>query len=189
MSYAADQPPTSATRRRAQVVAARVHTPAPAAVRPQYQGLVTRGIALALDAALINLVAVTVGVAVALILSALGLRNDFDPIAAEGGGAAYVLWSIGYFTMFWSSTGQTPGNRLMEIRVVKADDGGVLSARRALLRFAALVLAALPLFAGFLPILVNDRRRGLHDALAGTVVVDAPRAAEAAVVTPPAARQ
>ena len=44
----------------------------------------------------------------------------------------------------------------------------------ALLRFAGLILAALPLFAGFLAILVDDRRRGVHDMLAGTVVVPAP---------------
>jgi uncharacterized RDD family membrane protein YckC len=37
-----------------------------------------------------------------------------------------------------------------------------------------LVLAVLPLFAGLLPILVDARRRGLHDMLAGTVVVAAP---------------
>ena len=53
---------------------------------------------------------------------------------------------------------------------------GVLSPRRSLLRFGALVLAALPLFAGFLPILVDDRRRGVHDMLAGTVVVAVPSA-------------
>jgi uncharacterized RDD family membrane protein YckC len=45
--------------------------------------------------------------------------------------------------------------------------------RRALLRFVGLTLAALPLFAGFLLILVDDRRRGLHDRLARTVVVEA----------------
>jgi uncharacterized RDD family membrane protein YckC len=38
-----------------------------------------------------------------------------------------------------------------------------------------LTLAALPLFAGFLLILVDDRRRGLHDRLARTVVVEDPR--------------
>jgi uncharacterized RDD family membrane protein YckC len=41
-------------------------------------------------------------------------------------------------------------------------------------RLAALVLAALPLFAGFVPILFDERRRGLQDMLAGTVVVLAP---------------
>jgi uncharacterized RDD family membrane protein YckC len=34
-----------------------------------------------------------------------------------------------------------------------------------------MVLAALPLFAGFLPVLFDDRRRGIHDMLAGSVVV------------------
>jgi uncharacterized RDD family membrane protein YckC len=35
------------------------------------------------------------------------------------------------------------------------------------------VLAALPLFAGFLTILVDERRRGLQDMIAATVVVSA----------------
>jgi uncharacterized RDD family membrane protein YckC len=39
-------------------------------------------------------------------------------------------------------------------------------------RFVGLTIAALPLFAGFLIILVDDRRRGLHDRLARTVVVE-----------------
>ena len=78
---------------------------------------------------------------------------------------------MGYFAVFWSTTGQTPGNRLMHIRVCDADDGTVLSLWRSVVRFGALVLAALPLFAGFLPVLVDDRRRGVHDMLAGTVVV------------------
>ena len=34
-----------------------------------------------------------------------------------------------------------------------------------------MVLAAIPLFAGYLLILVNDRRRGLQDLLAGSVVI------------------
>jgi uncharacterized RDD family membrane protein YckC len=34
-----------------------------------------------------------------------------------------------------------------------------------------LVLAVVPLFAGFLPVLFTARRRGLPDFLAGTVVV------------------
>jgi uncharacterized RDD family membrane protein YckC len=37
-------------------------------------------------------------------------------------------------------------------------------------RLLGIVAAALPLFAGFVPILLTPRRRGLHDLLAGTVV-------------------
>ena len=91
------------------------------------------------------------------------------------GAVVFVVWTVGYFAVFWSTTGQTPGNRLMHLRVCR-EDGAVLSPRRALVRFGALVLAALPMFAGFLPVLVDDRRRGLHDMLAGTVVVGVPEA-------------
>jgi len=62
----------------------------------------------------------------------------------------------------------------MRIRVQPAS-GGRMRPRRALLRFVGLTLAALPLFAGFLLILVDDRRRGLQDVLARTVVVEDPR--------------
>jgi RDD family protein len=33
------------------------------------------------------------------------------------GGFLFVLWTIGYFAAFWSATGETPGNRLLRIRV------------------------------------------------------------------------
>jgi uncharacterized RDD family membrane protein YckC len=60
--------------------------------------------------------------------------------------------------------------RLMSIRVERTN-GGPLSFRRAVQRLIGAVIAALPLFAGYLLILVDDRRKGLHDRLAGTVVV------------------
>jgi uncharacterized RDD family membrane protein YckC len=137
-----------------------------------YVGLVTRAIAFALDAALINVVAILTAAGAALITSIVSIPEQLRPVALVTGGALYVLWAAGYFVAFWSTTGQTPGNRVLRIRV-RAASGGTLRPRRALLRFIGLNLAALPLFAGFLPILVDDRRRGLHDRLAGTVVTDA----------------
>ena len=75
---------------------------------------------------------------------------------------------------FWATTGQTPGNRVLRIRV-RGVRRVAPAPRRALLRFVGLTLAAIPLFAGFLIILVDDRRRGLQDVLARTVVVEHPR--------------
>jgi uncharacterized RDD family membrane protein YckC len=49
-----------------------------------------------------------------------------------------------------------------------------LKPRRALIRVAGLVLATIPLFAGFLIMLWDSRRRCLQDRLARTVVVHAP---------------
>jgi uncharacterized RDD family membrane protein YckC len=172
----------------ARTVAARVHgveaEPPPLA----YEGLVTRTIAFAADAALINAAAILVGLAVGLAASVLGTPNSVDKVLLAIGGVAFAVWSAAYFVTFWSTTGQTPGNRLMQIRVCRADDGGVIRPLTALWRLIWLVLAALPLFAGLLPILVDNRRRGLQDMLAGTVVVDAPARRRAVVASPRADR-
>jgi uncharacterized RDD family membrane protein YckC len=149
-----------------------------------YVGIVTRAIAFAVDAAVIQLVAIAVAGTFALILSVLSPPDKFDSVLIVVGSAAYALWLVGYFVVFWSATGQTPGNRLLQIRVCRAVAGTAPSAGAALLRFAGLVVAALPLFAGFLPILLDDRRRGLHDMIAGTVVVPAPPALPGSVRVP-----
>jgi uncharacterized RDD family membrane protein YckC len=86
------------------------------------------------------------------------------------GGFIFFVWVVAYFVTFWATTGQTPGNRVMQIRVERAG-GGTLKPRWALVRMVGLALAAFPLFAGFLPILFNERRRGLADWMANTVVV------------------
>jgi uncharacterized RDD family membrane protein YckC len=136
-----------------------------------YEGLVTRTIAFAVDAAVINLIAIAVGAVVALAVSVLSVTDWIETALLAVGGVVYLVWTIGYFATFWSTTGQTPGDRLMQIRVCRADNGERLSAGRSVFRLACLTLAAIPLFAGFLPILFDGRRRGLHDMLAGTVVV------------------
>ena len=185
MSGLADRPPAAARAgRRAQVVATRVHGE-PAPPRLEYQGLVTRGIAFAMDAAVVNLVGVVAAAAAALIVSVLALPESLDTVLVALGAWLFLLWSAAYFVIFWSSTGQTLGNRVMRIRVVRAKDGGALRPRRALLRLIGVVLAALPLFLGFLPILISERRRGLQDVIGGTVVVGV---AEAPPAEDPASR-
>jgi uncharacterized RDD family membrane protein YckC len=138
-----------------------------------YVGLVTRAIAFAIDAGIINLVALVVGVGTGLIISVLHLPNDLRTALVALGGVVYIVWSIAYFVGFWSTTGQTPGARMMRFRVVPAE-GGTLKPRRAVVRFIGLVLAALPLLAGYLLILYDGRRRGFQDRLARTVVIEAP---------------
>jgi uncharacterized RDD family membrane protein YckC len=140
---------------------------------PDYEGLVTRAIAFALDAAIISAVTVIVGAAVGISLSVLSVPSNVENAVFALAGGACLLWSTAYFVTFWCTTGQTPGDRVLGIRVCRSD-GSSLRPARALLRLVALTLAAIPLFAGFLPILVDDRRRGVHDMIAGTVVVASP---------------
>jgi uncharacterized RDD family membrane protein YckC len=159
---------------RSAVRASLITQPQAPAATPTYEGLVTRAVAFTVDAALINLAALVVSVSVGLALSVLDPSNEIENVALAVAGVAYLLWTVSYFVTFWSTTGQTPGNRLLRIRVCRAADGEVLRPRRSLLRLGAMVLCALPLFAGFLPILLDRRRRGLHDMIAGSVAVSAP---------------
>jgi uncharacterized RDD family membrane protein YckC len=140
----------------------------------RYVGLATRAIAMVLDAAVINLIAIIAGIGASLILSLFHLPSPVKAALAAIGAVVYVLWTVGYFIVFWSTTGQTPGDRVMQFRVV-TEDGAKLKPRRALVRVAGSFLAALPLFAGFLLILFDDKRRGFQDRLAGTVVIEAPK--------------
>jgi uncharacterized RDD family membrane protein YckC len=137
----------------------------------EYAGFVTRAIAFAIDVALIDLAAAFVAIVVGLGISALEVPDVVVTIAIAIGGVAYVAWFVGYFATFWSTTGQTPGARVMGVRVVCASGSEPVRLRAAVVRLAGMVLAAIPLFAGFLLILVDDRRRGLQDRLARTVVV------------------
>jgi uncharacterized RDD family membrane protein YckC len=137
--------------------------------RPVYAGVATRAGALTVDAAA-NIVLFMAGVGIVALVGSLvgGIRPTWlvGLLLAWG----YVVLAGAYFTLFWTATGQTPGMRLFHLRVLGAD-GSSVSIGRAALRVVGLVLATIPLFAGFLPVLFTERRRGLPDYLARTVVV------------------
>ncbi len=137
--------------------------------RTVYAGIATRAVALATDAALTIVIWMSLVGLGALISTLVGtLRPEWlvGVLLASG----WTLVSGGYFVLFWSSAGQTLGMRLLRLRV-RGPTGNPPSVGRSLVRFVGLVLAIVPLFAGFLPILFTERRRGLPDFLAGTVVV------------------
>jgi uncharacterized RDD family membrane protein YckC len=135
----------------------------------RYAGIVTRGLALVVDAAVINVIAVIVAAAVTLVGSLFNSDLHLDVVGGLLAGAGWILWVAFYFGLFWTVTGQTPGNRLFGIQVVSVR-GGTIGWPAALLRFAVLVLCALPLFLGFLPVLFDPLRRGFHDRAGGTLV-------------------
>jgi uncharacterized RDD family membrane protein YckC len=135
-----------------------------------YAGLVTRTLAFAIDAVIINVVAWGTGIVIALGLSLISLPEDVRTILAAIGAVLACAWAIAYFVFFWSATGQTPGSRVMRIIVLDASTGHPVHAGRAAFRLLCLPLSAIPLCAGFLMILVDGRRRALHDRLARTVV-------------------
>jgi uncharacterized RDD family membrane protein YckC len=155
--------------------AARVHVRTGVEVRSSdYTGLVTRAIGFGIDALIIDLAAIVVVAIVALALSLFKVPARIDTALAAIGAVVFILWAVAYFVTFWSTTGQTPGARIMRFRVVAPGaPRGHIGPRRALVRLGGMILAAIPLLAGFFIVLFDDRRRGLHDRLARTVVIDA----------------
>lgn len=132
-------------------------------------GLASRTAAFAIDLALAQLVFLIVSALVGLVVALVGeLRPAwlFGAIA----GAGWVFFVGAYFACFWSLAGQTPGMRLVQLSVV-GPGGAAPGFLRAVVRFLALLVAIIPMFAGLLPILFDSRRRGLHDFVAQTAVI------------------
>ena len=135
-----------------------------------FGGVATRGLALVVDAFVVVAVSLVVGAAAGLVGSLVGgIRPHWLAGLLLGGGGAII--AAAYFTLFWSTAGQTPGMRLMHVRVLTERPDHDISLGRALLRTVGLALAIVPCFLGFVPALFDSRRRALPDYLAGTVVV------------------
>lgn len=88
----------------------------------------------------------------------------------------FVLFS-GYFVIFeWFWNGQTPGKRLLKLRVIR-DDGRPITLWEALARnliriFDAIPGVAIPIYSvGLIAIFMNRRDQRIGDLFAGTVVI------------------
>jgi uncharacterized RDD family membrane protein YckC len=141
----------------------------------RYAGFVTRLAAFVVDRAITAIIGLLTVVAVQYALDAFRINQlfGFGNIswqAATGiGVGGYPVLSVIYDLTFWMLTGQTPGKRLMGVRVVRAD-GARLHLGNAIRRELAYVLSGI-LFLGYLWILLDNKRQGWHDKLAGTIVV------------------
>jgi uncharacterized RDD family membrane protein YckC len=85
----------------------------------------------------------------------------------------FVSWGLAilvYFIGFWTWRGQTLGQMATHIKVVRAD-GQPMDLGVATLRFVGLLVCGLTLGIGFLFIVFDKRKRGLHDRIAGTYVI------------------
>jgi uncharacterized RDD family membrane protein YckC len=136
----------------------------------RYAGSVSRFIAFVLDEA------VAIGL-FSLALAAISFVASVvtgKPIHWNRGdiwvALAFVGWQFLYFAYSWAADGKTVGMAVFGVRVVQPD-GTSVSGRQAVVRTLALPLSFLLLGLGFLGILVGDKRRALHDVIAGTAVV------------------
>jgi len=106
----------------------------------------------------------------ASLLFALAVGLDAERAAALPLALIGFASALAYMAVGWAVWGMTVGKWICGIRVVAAD-GGKLSWPRALARVPAFLIASAPLKIGFAAMLWDERRRGWHDRLAGTMVV------------------
>jgi len=135
--------------------------------RPPQAGLVTRGTAFAADLGIIDVGFIAFSALVALIW---GTGQGASVAAILAGIGVWIVIGGIYLTFFWSLAGQTPGMRLLGIRIEHEGSHrlGFKTARR---RVVALLLAIIPLGLGLVGIVTREKRQGFHDRVAGTEVL------------------
>lgn len=84
--------------------------------------------------------------------------------------------SLGYWTYFWGSTGQTLGNRVMHIRTVTMSGeqlGYGWAFARGLLVDLSFAFCLIPAIISLIMMAVTEKHQALHDLILGTTVVNA----------------
>ena len=140
------------------------------AERPEQAGVVSRGLAFLIDGLIVNGILALASAAVAVFFTSVLNDNQVPLGAILAGVGAWIVIGSAYLITFWDLVGQTPGMRLVGVRL-KVAGGGTPTAHQARLRLVWLVLSVIPLGAGLWVILFDDRRRGWMDRRSGTEVV------------------
>ncbi len=106
---------------------------------------------------------------VALIGSPYGTSEDMNFNAALG--VTGIIVSMAYYVGFWAKSGATVGKDLMGIKLVR-HDGQVPGWGWAFVRYIGYIISGAVLSLGFMWILIDKKRQGWHDKIAGTYAID-----------------
>jgi uncharacterized RDD family membrane protein YckC len=130
-------------------------------------GFVTRAIAASLDFLLVGVFLLLLYLGWAVLLFAFNPSNPRLPSVPAGLGlvvAAGTAWLL--FTTAWSTTGRTPGARVMGVRVVNFE-GKLMRIPGAALR-AVFCIGFMP---GLLWVIISKQNRSLQDTVLRTSVI------------------
>jgi uncharacterized RDD family membrane protein YckC len=137
-------------------------------------GFWTRLLAFVIDTMVVGVVVVVMMLVSSLVLGH-GALEAFDYFFQQlstllAAIFVFVLLLLTYMTIFTIFGGQTVGKMLLDLRVVRLDGHSVKTVG-ALRRALGMLLAGLPGLAGFLWTAFDLKRRGWHDYIGGTLVV------------------
>ena len=81
-----------------------------------------------------------------------------------------LLLNMLYFTYFHGTSGQTPGKKLLGLKVIQKT-GEPMTPGIAFLRWVGYIVSGMVFYLGFIWIGFDSRKQGWHDKIAGTFVV------------------
>jgi len=108
---------------------------------------------------------------IGLIISMLGIAVEGDPAVNM------VIWlfgasiSITYAVFFTGYCGQTPGKMALRIKVIRTDGSQPSYGRAALREVLGKFVSSILLGIGYLMVIFDSQKQGLHDKIADTYVI------------------
>ena len=141
----------------------------------QYAGFVTRMLGFIVNQLILAAILTLLGLTVNLVLDLfpinewLGLGELSSLIVVIIAAVLSLSINLVYNVGFWLLAGQTPGQSVLGVRVVRVN-GERITFWPAVRRWLGYYVSAI-LFLGFLWVLVDNKRQGFHDKMAGTVVI------------------
>jgi uncharacterized RDD family membrane protein YckC len=150
----------------------------------QYAGFASRAAGMVLDAVIVSTILIVITWVTTSLGSYLGLdigkclatglstslRSQIGCVLARLLLAFNALFAVVYTVVMWMLIGQTIGQSIMGVRVVRLD-GRRITFFTALRRLIGYAVCVVTLGLGFVWVLIDDRRQGWHDKIAGTCVI------------------
>ena len=134
-------------------------------------GFWIRVVASLLDSFLLGAVQFALSLLIGLIIGMLGIAAEGDPAVDT------IIWlfgaslSICYAVFFTGYCGQTPGKMALRIKVIRTDGSQISYGRAALREVLGKFISGILLGIGYLMVIFDSQKQGLHDKIADTYVI------------------
>lgn len=139
---------------------------------PTYAGFWWRVLAYLIDSLIMSAVFVPLGIVIGLVIMASGADENSPvmPLINLSLNGLSILGSWLYHGLLESSSWQgTIGKKVCGLRVTDLD-GNRINFARATGRYFATILSSMICLIGFVMVAFTEKKQGLHDILAGTLV-------------------